>query len=69
MAMRGVASSVPKERMLQYQDSLPSLPVPPLEQTCRKYLESGTLQTRSVHNRFGGIQDLAIFGGGMRESS
>lgn len=42
MAARRISSAVQKERTFQYQDSLPSLPVPPLEQTCHKYLESGT---------------------------
>ena len=30
-----------EERTFQYQDSLPSLPVPSLEESLKKYLESG----------------------------
>jgi len=29
------------ERTFQYEETLPSLPVPPLEQTLNKYLDSG----------------------------
>ncbi|KAJ8024587.1 Peroxisomal carnitine O-octanoyltransferase [Holothuria leucospilota] len=32
--------SIPGERTFQYEDSLPSLPLPPLQQTLHKYLES-----------------------------
>lgn len=31
------------EKTFQYQNELPSLPVPPLEQTIRKYLDSGEI--------------------------
>ena len=30
-----------EERTFQYQDSLPSLPVPSLKESLKKYLESG----------------------------
>lgn len=30
-----------EERTFQYQDALPSLPVPSLEESLKKYLESG----------------------------
>lgn len=33
--------AVPGEKTFQYEESLPSLPLPPLDQTLRKYLESG----------------------------
>ncbi|XP_071803432.1 peroxisomal carnitine O-octanoyltransferase-like isoform X2 [Asterias amurensis] len=34
------SASSPRERTFQYEDSLPSLTLPPLEQTLQKYLES-----------------------------
>lgn len=30
-----------EERTFQYQDSLPSLPVPPLDESLSKYLDAG----------------------------
>lgn len=38
-----------EEKTFQYQDSLPSLPLPPLEQTLRKYLDSGELPDQSLY--------------------
>lgn len=35
--------SVSGERTFQYDDGLPSLPVPPLQETLAKYLQSGRL--------------------------
>ena len=37
-----VVSSKHMEKTFQLQDKLLSLPVPPLAQTCEKYLDSGT---------------------------
>lgn len=34
-----------EERTFQYQSSLPSLPVPALDESLRKYLDSGLKQT------------------------
>ena len=33
------------ERTFQYEETLPSLPIPPLDQTLKKYLDSGKLDT------------------------
>lgn len=32
------------ERTFQYEESLPSLPIPPLDQTLSKYLDSGIVK-------------------------
>ncbi|EIN13566.1 acyltransferase ChoActase/COT/CPT [Punctularia strigosozonata HHB-11173 SS5] len=38
--MATVERSSPKSRTLAYQDKLPKLPIPPLEDTCRRYLRA-----------------------------
>ncbi|KHJ36209.1 putative carnitine o-acetyltransferase [Erysiphe necator] len=35
-----ISSGLPRQRMLQYEDSLPKLPVPSLEETAARYLKS-----------------------------
>ena len=41
-------STDPSERTFQYDDDLPALPVPPLDQTLTKYLDAGMLQILSI---------------------
>ena len=38
-------------KTLDYEQSLPSLPVPPLKLTCRKYLESGKRNSDSFKRK------------------
>jgi carnitine O-acetyltransferase len=42
--------SPPTDRTLAYQDKLPKLPIPPLEDTCRRYLKAlEALQDEKEH--------------------
>lgn len=44
-------ASPPKNRTFAYQDQLPKLPIPPLEDTCRRYLKAlEALQDEKEHN-------------------
>ena len=46
------SASSPRERTFQYEDSLPSLILPPLEQTLQKYLESSKSSTLTIKSGF-----------------
>lgn len=52
MNMENQVTDTTEERTFQYQRSLPSLPVPALEESLKKYLDSGTTQSLAIkcHN-------------------